>query len=130
MTGELELFVCSTADIFNLQSVRLNAFKNALIVGTKIVKKLKGDNPVDSSSSKGHFASSNWSLSKNGSNVIAPKSNFAFLGSIEVLIYEGTALDIDWDKVEELPRIHRDLSVDSVVAIGHTIVFILKIIFP
>ncbi|KIJ35368.1 hypothetical protein M422DRAFT_262329 [Sphaerobolus stellatus SS14] len=83
MTGELELCVRSAADIFNLQSVRLNAFKNALIVGTKSVKKLKGDNPVDSTSSKGRFASSNWSLSKNGSNANAPKSNFALLGSIE-----------------------------------------------
>ncbi|KIJ35902.1 hypothetical protein M422DRAFT_261858 [Sphaerobolus stellatus SS14] len=95
MSGELELFVRSAADIFNLQSVRLNVFKNTLIVGTKSVKKLKGDNPVDSSSSKGCFASSNWSLSKNGSNVSAPKSNFALLGSIEVPIYHSMALDID-----------------------------------
>ncbi|KIJ51740.1 hypothetical protein M422DRAFT_244082 [Sphaerobolus stellatus SS14] len=103
------------ADIFNLSSVRLNTFKNALIIGTKSIKKNKGDNPVESSSSKGRFASSNWSLSKNGGNVGAVKSNFALLGSIEVPIYDGTALTIDWDKVEALPRIHRDLPVDSIV---------------
>ncbi|KIJ41655.1 hypothetical protein M422DRAFT_255273 [Sphaerobolus stellatus SS14] len=102
MTGELELF-------------------NALVVGTKSVKKNKGDNPVESSSSKGRFTSSNWSLSKNGGNVGAVKSNFALLGSIEVPIYDSTALTIDWDKVEALPRIHRDLPVDSVIAVGHTI---------
>ncbi|KIJ48799.1 hypothetical protein M422DRAFT_247156 [Sphaerobolus stellatus SS14] len=102
MTGELELF-------------------NALVVDTKSIKKNKGAIPVESSSSKGHFASSNWSLSKNGVNVGAVKSNFALLGSIEVSIYDGTALTIDWDKVEALPRIHRDLPVDSVVAVGHTV---------
>ncbi|KIJ40643.1 hypothetical protein M422DRAFT_256337 [Sphaerobolus stellatus SS14] len=103
MTGELELFVRSAVDIFNLSSVQLNTFKNALVIGTKSVKKNKGDNPVESSSSKGCFASSNWPLSKNGGNIGAVKSNFALLGSIEVLIYEGTALTIDWDKVEALP---------------------------
>ncbi|KIJ25846.1 hypothetical protein M422DRAFT_273128 [Sphaerobolus stellatus SS14] len=121
MTGELELFVRSAADICNLSSVRLNTFKNALVIGTKSVKKNKGDNLVESSSSKGRFASSNWSLSKNEGNIGAVKSNFALLGSIEVPIYDGTALTIDWNKVEDLPRIHRDLPVDSVVAVGHTV---------
>ncbi|KIJ47655.1 hypothetical protein M422DRAFT_248665 [Sphaerobolus stellatus SS14] len=101
--SDIKLHTWNYTDFIDSVPLQLNTFKNALIIGTKSVKKLKGDNPVDSSSSKGHFMSSNWSLSKNGGNISAPKSNFALLGSIEVPIYNGTALDIDWDKVGRSP---------------------------
>ena len=40
---------------------------------------------------------------------------------ILVPIYDGTSLEIDWDCVDSLPRLTKDLEKGNIAIVGHTL---------